>query len=81
MMIICFEQVNSESEHLNIFLADLKDENVCSTMYSTQYKDQPNKVCLHAWPYIFLIGILYFFIQRTDLLNNVMMFIWLKNDF
>ena len=30
-------QISPNSDHLNIFLADLMEEDVCSTMYSSQY--------------------------------------------
>ena len=39
-----FIKVNSEADHLNIFLAELKDENVCTTMYAPQYKHQQKQV-------------------------------------
>jgi len=33
-------QISPNSDHLNIFLADLVEEDVCSTMYSAQYTDR-----------------------------------------
>jgi len=33
-------QISPNNDHLNIFLADLVEEDVCSTMYSSQYTDR-----------------------------------------
>ena len=41
---MCLMQISSDPEHLNIFLADLKDEDTCTTMYSAQYPGRDSQV-------------------------------------